>query len=199
MTILLLGTAFGLVLLPPKVDYGQIAPKKFLIEIDNPSRFVSTDFVAKRIIDRDPSLFLIDVRTMDEYDEYTIPGSFNVSLDSIVSENYIDYLEQPGMDVILFSNGDLYADQAWALAAQLGIKNIYVMKGGLNEWFGTIIKPMPPPETASEKEFELYNFRRAACIYFGGSSTGIETASEPKAKKTVTIHKKKKKEAEGGC
>lgn len=198
LTILLLGTSFGLMYLPEKTDYGQIKPEQFLYAIDNPARIVSTDFVAKRLIERDPSLFLVDVRSEFEYNEYSIPGAFNIPLESIASEEYADYIDQPGMDVVFFSNGGVYADQAWALAAQLGIENIYVMKGGLNHWFATIIKPVAPPETAPTEAFDKYAFRRAACIYFGGASAGIESAG-PVTKKTVTVRKKKKKEAEGGC
>jgi len=198
LTILLLGTSFGLIYLPEKADYGQVKPAQFLYEIDNPARFVSTDLIAKRLIERDPSLFLIDVRSEDEYNKYSIPGAFNIPLDNIASEENADYLDQPGMDVVLISNGGVYADQAWALAAQKGIKNIYIMKGGLNEWFATIIKPVAPPETAPTEAYDLYAFRKAACIYFGGASAGVESAG-PAVKKTVTLRKKKKKEAEGGC
>lgn len=198
LTILLLGTSFGLIYLPEKEDNGQINPAQFLYEIDNPARFVTTDLIAKRLIERDPSLFLIDVRSEDEYNNYSIPGAFNIPLENITSDEYADYLDQPGMDVVLISNGGIYADQAWAMAAQKGIKNIYIMKGGLNEWFATIIKPVAPPETAPTEAFDLYAFRKSACIYFGGASAGVGSTA-PVEKKTVVVRKKKKKAAEGGC
>lgn len=198
LAVLLILSGFGLTLLPEKPDKTQIPAKDFLVKIYDQARYLSTHDVAKRLIDRDPSVFLIDVRTPDEFEEYSIPGAFNIPLENILNKEWKDYLNQEGMDVILYSNGDIYADQAWALIAQQGVKNLYVMKGGLNQWFATIIKPVAPPETAPSEAFDQYAFERAASIYFGGSSAGVESAA-PAEKKEVVVHKKKKKAAEGGC
>lgn len=198
LAVLLIGSAFGLTQLPEKPDKKQIPADEFLIRIYDQARYLSTHEIAKRIIDRDPSIFLVDVRTPMEYEEYTIPGAFNIPLENILEPEWKDYLSQEGMDIILFSNDDIYADQAWALVAQQGVKNLYVMKGGLNHWFATIIKPVAPPETAPTEAFDQYAFEKAASIYFGGSSAGIETAA-PVEKKEVVVRKKKKKAAEGGC
>ena len=197
LTILLLVSAFGLTLLPEKGPKSPITPEALLIEVNDQSRYLETHFIAKRLIERDPSLFLIDIRMIYEYEEYNIPGSFNIPLEELLSPDWEAYLDQDGMDVVFYSNSDVFADQAWMLSAQKGYKNSYVMKGGLNEWFRTIIQPTPPDETEPTEAFEKYSFERAASIYFGGSSAGI--ASAPVAKKKVTVRKKEKKAAEGGC
>ena len=134
---------------------------------------------------------------MYEYEEYNIPGSFNIPLEEVLLPDWEAYIDQDGMDIVFYSNGDIYADQAWMLSAEKGYSNLYVMKGGLNEWFKTIIQPTPPDETAPLEAYEQYSFERAASIYFGGSSAGAATA--PVAKKKVTVRKKEKKAAEGGC
>ena len=198
LAILLLASAFGLTLMPEKADTHQIPAKEFLRELYNPARFLSTHQIAKRLIERDPSIFLVDVRTASEFEEYAIPGAFNIPLENILEEEWVDYLSQDGMDVILYSNGDIYADQAWTLIAQQGVKNLYIMKGGVNQWFATIIQPVAPSETAPSEAFDLYAFEKAACIYFGGSSVNVESTA-PAEKKTVVVRKKKKKAAEGGC
>lgn len=198
LAILLLASAFGLTLMPEKADYNQIPAKEFLREIYNPARYLSTHQIAKRLIERDPSIFLVDVRTASEFEEYAIPGAFNIPLENILEEEWVDYLSQDGMDVVLYSNGDIYADQAWTLIAQQGVKNLYIMKGGVNQWFARIIQPVAPPETAPSEAFDLYAFEKAACIYFGGASTNVESTA-PVEKKTVVVRKKKKKAAEGGC
>ncbi len=199
LAVVFIGSAFGLVVLPDKHDTKQIPAEKFLIEIYNPARFLSTHQIAKRLIERDPSIFLVDVRTPSEFEEYSIPGAFNIPLEHILDEEWVDYLSQDGVDVVLYSNGNIYADQAWMLIAQQGIKNLYIMKGGVNQWFSTIIQPVEPPETASSEAFDLYAFEKAASIYFGGSFANIESATTTPIKKTVVVRKKKKKAAEGGC
>lgn len=198
LAVLLIASAFGLTLMPEKIESNQIPAKEFLREIYNPARYLSTHQIAKRLIERDPSIFLVDVRTASEFEEYAIPGAFNIPLENILEEEWVDYLSQDGMDVVLYSNGDIYADQAWTLIAQQGAKNLYIMKGGVNQWFATIIQPVAPPETAPSEAFDLYAFEKAACIYFGGASTNVESTA-PVEKKTVVVRKKKKKAAEGGC
>ncbi|RLD23868.1 MAG: hypothetical protein DRI71_04225 [Bacteroidetes bacterium] len=197
LTLLLVGSAFGLTQLPEKGPRSPITPQELLIAVNDQSRFLETHFIAKRLIERDPSLFLIDIRMLYEFEEYNIPGSFNIPLEELLLPDWEAYIDQDGMDIVFYSNSDVFADQAWMLSKQKGYNNLYVMKGGLNEWFRTIIQPTPPDETAPTAAFEKYAFERAACIYFGGASAGV--ASVPIAKKKVTVRKKEKKAAEGGC
>ena len=198
LTILLIGLAFGLTQLPEKPARPALTPEKFLIEINDQARFLSTDLIAKRMIERDPGLFLVDVRTPDQFEEYALPGSVNIPLEELLNAAWVDYLDQDAMDIVFYSNGDIYADQAWAFSVQKGYKNLYIMKGGVNEWFRTIMQPTYPLETASTVEFAKYSFRKGASLYFGG--TPSEASSDaPVKKKEVIVRKKKKKEAEGGC
>jgi hypothetical protein len=83
------------------------------------------------------------------------------------------------------------------------------MKGGLNEWFSTIMLPEEPGELASSEEIELYQFRTGASIYFGSGTVEfpkvveveVEVEEAPKTveKKTIPVQKKVKVEDEGGC
>lgn len=197
LTVILLVLAFGLTMLPEKGPRSPITPEELLLKANDQSRYLGTHLIAKRLIERDPSLFLVDIRMIYEYEEYNIPGSYNIPLEEILSPDWEAYIDQEGMDVVFYSNSDVFADQAWMLSTQKGYKNLYVMRGGLNSWFRTIIQPTPPDETASTVAFEKYSFERAASIYFGGTSVGM--ASAPVAKKKVTVRKKEKKAAEGGC
>jgi len=198
LAILLIAMGFGLTQLPEKQERGALTPEQLLIEIYDPARFLSTDLVAKRMIERDPGLFLVDVRTADEFEEYALQGSVNIPLGELLNEAWVDYLDQDAMDIVFYSNSDIYADQAWALAIQKGYKNLYIMKGGMNEWFRTIMQPEPPLETEPEVEFEKYSFRKGASQYFGGTPNAV-SSDAPVKKKQVVVRKKKKKEAEGGC
>jgi len=197
LTIVIIGVAVGLTQLLEKGPKNIIEPTEMLMKANDQSRYLTTHFIAKRLIERDPSLFVIDVRMMDEFEDYNIPGSFNIPLEEILTEDWEAYLDQEGMDIVFYSTSDVFADQAWMLSTQKGYKNLYVMQGGLNEWFRTIIQPVAPEETAPTEAFELYSFERAASIFFGGATAG--TATAPAAKKKVTVRKKEKKAAEGGC
>ena len=197
LAIILLGAAFGLTILPEKGYRSVLSPEEVLLKASEGSRYLSTHTVAERIIERDPSLLLIDVRMIDEFEAYNITGSINIPQEEILNEAWEMYLDQDAMDIVFYSTGDIFAEQAWNLSAQKGYKNLYVMKGGLNKWFETIIQPTPPTETDPTEAFELYSFEKAASIYFGGTPIGAQVAPAPK--KNVSVRKKEKKQAEGGC
>lgn len=198
LTIVAVLVAAGLLFLPGHKDFNETKPELLIKEMNDPARLLSVDLVAKRLIDEDPSIILIDVRTAEQYDEYALPRSINIPLERVLDPEWKEYLLQDNMDMVLYSNSDLYADQAWILYTRLGYKNLYVLKGGLNQWFKDIMQPLPPPETAPSEEFDLYSFRLAACQYFGGGSQTEVSSDQPKKEVTI-IKRKKKTTAAGGC
>ena len=198
-TILFL-LALGLVLLPKYNKNEGINPELFVINAISTERYISTDLLADRIINQDPTLLLIDTRPEKEFNEFSLPNAVNIQLKDFFDEELNNYLDQDIYDVILFSNDNFFADEAWMLGNRLGYKNLFVLKGGLNEWFNTIIDPKYPDETMPREAFELYSFRKAAGMYFGVGTTKTKAEEKPKPKKKViTTPKKKKRVPEGGC
>ncbi len=198
-TILFL-LALGLVLLPKYHKNEGIKPELFVINAISTERYISTDLLADRIINQDPTLLLIDTRPENEFNEFSLANAVNIESKDFFDEELNSYLNQDVYDVILFSNDNFYADEVWMLGNRLGYKNLFVLKGGLNEWFNTIIDPKYPDETMPREAFELYSFRKAAGMYFGVGTTKTKSEEKPKPKKKViTTPKKKKRVPEGGC
>jgi rhodanese-related sulfurtransferase len=193
--MLLLG--IGLVVLPDRDHTDEVLPREILSELRNPSRFISTDKVAEMIIDKDPTILLVDVRDMYDYLDYSLPGAHSIPLEEILVYDWVDSLTFSGSMIVLFSNSDIRADQAWQLMKREGYENIHVMKGGLNNWFSTIIKPTRPPETAPNEEIDLYEFRKGASIYFTGGAAPIEQDID--AEPVMVKRKAKTQVVEGGC
>lgn len=196
--VILLG--LGLVILPEeRFDYAEeeLPPDRLLAELYDQTRFLSTDEVAKRIIEGDPSYLFVDVRSSKEYKDYTLPGAINIPLGDLLNEEWRDYLAQDARTLVFFSNGSIKAEQAWLLAQRLGYDNNNIMQGGLNSWIEDIIRPEIPPETASDDAINQYRFRMAASMYFGGGSMDVETEIE--AEPVIIQRKKKKRVVEGGC
>ena len=117
-----------------------------------------------------------------------------------MNADYQGYLDQDRYNIILFSNENFKADQAWLLLNRLGYSNLHVLNGGINGWYHTILNPPKPTEDMSNEAYELYNFRRAAGLYFG---VGIKAKEKKVVKKVVKSivpkPKKKKRKPEGGC
>lgn len=193
--VVLLGA--GMLFMPNSNDNKQVNPELLLTAIDDPSRFLTTDDITDRLVKKDPALLLLDVRPAAQFKSFSIPGSVNLPVDSLLSAASMEMLKQDAKDKVFCSNSDVTADQAWIICKRLGLKRIYVMQGGINQWFNTIVKATKPAESASSKTIELYQFRVAACQHFYGSPE-MAAAPKPEPRKTVTVIKKAPKAASGG-
>lgn len=196
--------AGGLVLLPKYQKHEGIKPEELLSNTISPERYMTTDRLAHIIINQDPSFILIDVRDEKSFASYTLPNAINIPLEKLFDEGSDSYLNQNQFDVVLFSNDNFHADQAWILCNRLGYKNLRVLKGGINQWFTTIINPLKPEENMPAAAHELYATRKAASMFFGVVYPEQVKVEAPKIvkeapKKVITVEKKKKAEAEGGC
>ena len=197
VTVVMLLTV-GFISLPKSEENQKVNPEELLRNAINPERYVSTDELADRIISKDPSLVLIDVRDGEDFKKYSIPGAKSIPLRKILDKDSDTYLNQDRFDVVLLSNDNFYADQAWILCNRLGYKNLHVLQGGINKWFNTIINPPEPTEGMPTTAFEQYSFRKAASMFFGVAYPK-KIIEQPKPKKVVPVKKKKKMPIEGGC
>jgi rhodanese-related sulfurtransferase len=201
---LLLLIAGGLVLLPKYEQHEGIKPEILLNNVISPERYISTDNLSNIIINQDPSYLLIDVRDSIQYEKYTLPNAINIPLEKLLDEDSELYLNQNSYNVVLFSNDDFYANEAWIICNRLNYKNLRVLKGGLNLWFNTIINPPKPTEFMDNNAFILYDTRKAASMYFGVAypeqvkKSKVEV-KKPEPKTVIPIIKKKKMPVEGGC
>jgi len=194
LTILMLVLAFGTLFLTRNNEPAQIEPEQLLQEIIQPTRYVTTDQVAKMIIKGDPSLMLIDVRSQDDFQYFTLPGSINIPIDSLLTNDNLAYLGVPGTKVVFVSDDGIKADQMWVLTKRLGFNSTYVMKGGINHWMETIIDPQEPAEEEPFTAFETYSFRKGAQMYFtGGATDEVETS-----KVEIQVNRREKTSAASG-
>ena len=196
--------AGGLVLLPKYEKHEGIDPQELLSNVISPERYISTDILADKLINQDPSYLLIDVRDEESFKKNTLPNAINIPLAKLLEEDSKIYFAQDSYNVVLFSNNNFYADQAWILCTRLNYKNLYVLKGGVNQWYNTIINPKKPSENMPAEAFELYDFRKAASMYYGVAypeqfKSKFVVKKAPPKKKVITVKKKKKAPAEGGC
>lgn len=203
LTLVLLILALVIALVPQNTTRPyKLTAEQLLAEIRTGTQFVSPDEVADKIIRKDPSIQLIDVRNPREFDMFSLPGAINIPLQDILSENNFDLLNQGSRMNIFYSNGSTEANEAWLLTRQLGYQNNYVLQGGLNYWMETILNPSKPGSVISNDEIARYDFRKAASMALGGGEvTAIAPASEttktPPKPGVVPVRKKKK--ASGGC
>lgn len=209
LALILIILAGGLVLLPEQQKHEGVKPEQMLNTVVNLEKYISADKLADRIINKDSSYLLIDVRTAESFAKYTLPDAVNIPLDKLLDENSEMYLNQDTYQVVLFSNDSFDANQAWVLCARLGYENLQVLQGGINNWFNTVINPSKPEKNASAEDLKLYSARKEASKFFGvvypeqikKKPIAIKKVTPKKVipKKIVPVKKKKKMPIEGGC
>ena len=177
----------------------KLTANQLLEEVKEGAQFVSTDQIADMIIQKDPSLQLIDVRSSDEFDKFHLPGAINIPISGILSDEWEAYINQDVKMNVFYSNGNTTSNEAWMITRQLGYLNNYVMLGGLNHWAETIMNHKQPAATNPNVEFARYDFRKGASQALGGgtleSSEGSSNAAVPPPIQT----RPKKKRVAGGC
>lgn len=203
LALILILLAGGLFLIPKHQKHDGIPPEQFVKNLLSTERYISTDLLADRMVNQDPVLLLIDTRTTEEFEKFSLPNAIHIPLAQMFDKNLNAYLNQDIYDIVLFANDNFLANEAWMIGNRLGYQRLYVLDGGLNAWFETIIEPPYPKETMSKEAFELYAFRKAAGKYFGVANDTVEIETKvikkKAAKKVITKPKKKKKMPEGGC
>jgi sulfur-carrier protein adenylyltransferase/sulfurtransferase len=179
--------------------YKLTAPQ-LLAEANNRTQYVTPETVADMIINKDPSLQLIDVRSKDDFEKFSLPGAINIPLTDMLSDQYVDILNQEIKMNVFYANGTITANEAWMLTRQLGYSNNFVLEGGLNYWFDAIMNPAKPASTSPDEELAKYDFRKSAGNALGGGGAiQAQTEQPPSAAKPVITSTPKKKKVAGGC
>ena len=178
-----------------------IGTKSLLHEVNEQGRYISTDEVARMIMENDPSLLLVDIRSPEEYNKFSIQGALNIPAAKLLEGNNKDYFNQDVYTVVLYSNGSSAADEAWMMLSSFGYTGNKVLKGGLNAWYRNILNPQKPkPEKLTAELEKQYLFRKGAQIFFTGIQvSGASSANAKPKAPSKPIVKRKKKEVTGGC
>jgi rhodanese-related sulfurtransferase len=172
-----------------------VRPKNLLTELLGNNTYYSVDQVARFIVSEDSTVQIIDLRTPEEFRTANIPGSINIPYNSLIDRNPGSILNNGKTSMIFYSNGDIDSNYALAIARGLNIKNTYVMKGGLNEWYNTIMNSSFTGEKITARENALFEARTRAKRMF------TEMNSLPDSLKAKFFQTKQltAKKLDGGC
>ena len=192
----LLCLGFILALLPLSANRSFIvSPQKLLSEILDKKTYFTVDQVARFVVSEDTTVQIIDLRSPEEFMYVNIPGSINVPYDKLLDNNPGSFLNNENIKTIFYSNGDIDSNYALVLASGLNYKNIYVLKGGLNEWFNTVMNSNFTGERISARENALFETRTRARKMF----TEINSLPDSLKLKFIEAKHIAIKKLDGGC
>ena len=196
ISVLLISLGVITAFMPLKQNKANQLNPNSLLEVSMHKQFnLSVDEVARYIVRGETDFMLIDLRTPEEYKAFNIPGSINIPYKDLLHKDFGGYLDQDELKNIFYSNGDIVASQAWTLCAGMGYENNYLMQGGMNEWYKTVMESKFSGERISARENALFEVRYKARKLF------TEINSIPDSLKVMFVEAKRKKEKQldGGC
>lgn len=196
LSVLLVGIGILLAFLPFNATKSfYLKPTELLSKSTSESIYFSPDQVARFVNNEDSTIQLIDLRNEKEYKRCNIPGSINIPFADLLNPDWEGYLNQTEVKNIFYGNGDLVANSAWTIATGLGFENCFVMNGGLNEWYKTVMLSKFSGERITPRENVLFENR------FKARKTFTQINSLPDSLKTQFLAARRLKEAQldGGC
>lgn len=196
ITVLLVGMGILLAFMPnPSSKTFKLKPDELLAKSASDEIYFSVDEVARFVNTEDSTIQLIDLRSEEEFRKCNIPGSVNIPFNELLNQNYAGYFNQKNIRAVFYGNGDQLANMAWTIATGLGYENSYVMQGGLNEWYKTVMLTKFEGERITPRENALFENRYKARDIF------TQINSLPDSLKTKFFDAKRLQQAklDGGC
>ena len=140
----------------------KLSAQDMIEEVSAGTQLMSPDMIADLIVNKDPALQLIDVRSRDEYDTYHLPGAINIPLPDLLSADFEAYINQDVKMNVFYSNGTTKSNEAWMVTRQLGYQNNYVLQGGLNYWAENDFKPTKTGGNTARRRVSQVRFQESS-------------------------------------
>ena len=145
-----------------------------LLHVEMGADHIDPEDVARELIAGQKRVALADLRSREEFDEWHIPGSVHVPVETAVKmlERYRDFDL-----IVLVSNGSTHPGQVWVVLKVFGYKNVKVMADGLRGFFDRVLKPVSLriQSLTESEEHEINHWR----TMFLGSGMAVGSASPP--------------------
>ncbi|HKK40989.1 MAG TPA: rhodanese-like domain-containing protein [Bacteroidales bacterium] len=173
----------------------SVAPDKLLSDIIKDTSSFTVDQVAELIVDEDSSVRLIDLRPAEEFRKNSIPGSINIPYSHFLDIDPQNYFLNRKIMNIFYSGDDITANYAWVIAKGFGFNNVSVMKGGLDEWYKTIMNSNFNGERITARQNAIFETRINARKIF----TEINNLPDSLKRKYLQLKRVEKQKLDGGC
>ncbi len=157
----------------------------------HPVTVMTADELAFRIVDREPRVRLIDIRTPEACARLALPGSNNIQVRDMFGKDWVSMLSQRHVKKVILAENEPQERAACLLLEQLGYENVAVLQGGLEEFNATIMDTAAAAPTGTRWDADVLRFRESA-------RRDILAMIE-KSKNGGPREVKKSKKIQGGC
>jgi rhodanese-related sulfurtransferase len=143
-----------------RVDIDELAHA-----VEHEEDHVSALQLAQWIRDKRPGVRVIDVRSDSEYIVSHIPSAEWVPLTKLRTTRF-----DTGETVVLYSEGGVHAAQGWFFLRASGLRHVYFLQGGLEEWEDAVLRPQLAGD-ATPAQRAAFDAAMPLSHYFGGIPT----------------------------
>ena len=195
-SVLLVGIGLIIAFLPfNTTETFRVKSNRLLSRSASEEIYFSVDQVARMMNNEDSTIQIIDLRSPTQFKECNIPGSINIPYPDLLNPIWEGTFNQRRIKKIFYGNDDQTSTYAWTILTGLGYENNFVMKGGLNEWFKTILYSKFNGLKISPVENALFENR------YNARRTFSQINSLPDSQKTKFFSAKRLKQSklDGGC
>jgi rhodanese-related sulfurtransferase len=155
----------------------------------HPVKTMTADELAFRIVDQDPQLRIVDVRSPIAYASVALPASVNVSPSDLFNRSLAPVASRRLKKVILGDNED-DERQAYGVLEQLGYENLAVLAGSFSSFKRTFLEDTPFAPTGSRYDEDVRAFREQARAKIPALIQAQKSAQKPS---------KQERKIKGGC
>lgn len=192
----LLGVVLGIsaILMPSKKEIleNKIADHTFINNYN--VKAMDSEELAFRLIREDADLQIFDLRNKKNYDSLALPASSKIEIKEIYNKDFQKIISVKGKRNLFIASEEVEAKKAAIIAIELGYKNSYYLKGGMNSFINNILKFNElPGDNLTRQNRDTYRFRKEAAPVI------TELIEKFKLTKTKSSGEKKSKRVIGGC
>ena len=116
-----------------------IAESSLMEAIERGEDHMEPEELAERLVAGDTSLLVVDVRTPAEFEQFHLPGAFNIPLSQLADS--LQSYKNTGW-IVLYSNGMTHPAQARDALARAGFSNVSILTDGLEGFLKRCLKPV---------------------------------------------------------
>ncbi len=144
--------------------------------------------LAFKIIDRDESIEIIDIRTAKEYSVNGLPQSVNIQYENLTNNAWTNLFDNSDMKKVIVADTEIREIQALQILQKLGFENFAILKGGFNTFVSGILSV--PDERMREYSPTDKEFIQKA---------GVELQKLIECNRNNVVTPPKAKKVKGGC
>jgi thiosulfate/3-mercaptopyruvate sulfurtransferase len=186
LCLVILAVALSLTASPgpsvPAALVSSVAESQLLQAVDEAQDHMAPETLADRLMARDKTLLLVDVRPQGEYAQGHIPGAVNIAMADL--HTTLAPYRNAGT-IVLYSNGMTHPAQARDSLARAGFNNVFILTDGLIGFQQQCLKPVSlRSEPLSPSQAAAVNQWRA---FFNGPQKQPVQVAASSVTETVTL------------